>query len=205
MLEPRIARHRRPTCSTSSRQVRRRWRMKLVLRGAVAVLVIGARRCSSLAAYGHGVGALQRRRRSSRRASSWRWPLLGVSLLVPGAAAAPPGHRRAGGALPRGARAVAAGDAAQRGRGQPQPDSARIGGAGAASRRAGDRARAQRRTPSRRVEQAPLRRYGAALGGVAVVAVLAVAARPGVPPQRAVGDAAGLGATSRRRRRTASR
>ena len=132
-------------------EVRSRWRMKLALRGVVRVLAIAVvavlpRRCATLMR----VGALQPARRSSLArvalaVASWR-----VRLLVPGAAAAAPRHRRAGGAVSRRARAVAAGDAAQRGRSEPhgQPRSRRRS-CGASSSRRSRRARAERGAPRR--------------------------------------------------------
>ena len=75
----------------------------------------------------------------------------GLGLLLPRSAAAAPRHRRAGGAVPRGARAVAAGDAPQRGRGEPPGNASesaalvrRVGRAGASRRAQVDAAHASR-------------------------------------------------------------
>ena len=68
----------------------------------------------------------------------------------------------------------------------------RVAGAGAqagASRRSSSAAQSM---DGPRVERLPLRRYGAALGARRAVAVLALPARPGLHPPRAVGAAAAL-------------
>ena len=139
-------------------QVRTRWRMKLALRGALSVAGI-AFGLFLLAAYG-----MEWARFSGASIIAARVAMLVVLaasaywFLVRAAAA--PGHRRAGGALSRRARAVAAGDAAERGRDEPERARAGIGGAGAARRRAGDRSvRAHGRVaPRGAAAAAPLRR-----------------------------------------------
>ena len=101
----------RPAARASSREVRSALALKLALRGARARGGRRGRAAVLRAAYGMRVGALQpvrrfvgARHRAGRRVVARR-------LLVPRAAAAAPGHRRAGGALSRRARAVAPGDA----------------------------------------------------------------------------------------------
>ena len=126
-----------PSCSTSSAEVRSRWRLKLALRGARA-RGSSWRCCWSspppTASSGRGPAApsvVGRARVLARGAARLR-------LLVRAAAAAAPGHRRPGGAVSRRARADAPGHAAERRRGQPHRP-ARVGRARAARRRAGGR------------------------------------------------------------------
>ena len=99
-------------------EVRRRWRLKLALRGIVRVLAI-LLAFFLVAAALHAVGPVQPRP-SSRRASLARRDPARVCLLVPLPSASAARDRRTGGALPRGARAVAPGDAAERGGVEPR-------------------------------------------------------------------------------------
>ena len=176
-------------CSTSSSRCARRWRMKLALRGVVRVARDRVRpvprRAPTACEWARFSRAVDHRR--PRGPGSSR--SLASVVLVPGAAAAAPGHRRAGGALSRRARAVAPGDAAQRGRGEPHgPARSRPPSSGASSSRRSSGAR--RSNAARRVEQQPLRRYGAALAAVAAVAPRRRTLGPAFFRQRAVGDAA---------------
>ena len=146
-------------------EVRSRWRAKLVLRGAVRVTAI-ALALFLLAAYGMEWAKFSAVSIIASRV------LIAVALaasvfVLPHQAAAAPRQRRAGGALPRGARAVAAGDAHQRRRSQPPRRDTAVAGAGAEAGRAGDRGVLHRQR-ARRVEEAPLRRWGATLAGAAV-------------------------------------
>ena len=144
-------------------------------------------------------------RRSSPRASRCSSVLAASAYWFLVRAAAPPGDRRAGGAVSRRARAVAAGHAAERGRDEPERPRPGIGGARAPRRRAGHRSvRAHRRVAARRAAAAaPLRAWRSA--AVALVARAGGAARSGVPAQRDVGDAARVVERRRPRRRIASR
>ena len=182
----------------------RRWRMKLALRGVVRVLAVGVRPCSS----------------SPRTGCEWARftpasilvarvalvvTLVAVGLLVPGPAAARSGHRRAGGALPRGARAVAAGDAAQRGRSRAASGTSRS--RRRSSRRVVEQAieACARLDAARRVEQRRCARYAPSSPAWPRSRCWRVAARSGVLPPRAVRDAAGVAERRGRGRRTASR
>ena len=156
-------------------EVRTRWRMKLALRGAVAVAayrlrVVPPRRLR------HGVGAVQRCLDHRRARGDARRPGR-VGLLVPVRSAAPPRHRRAGGDVSRRARAVATGHAVERRRVEserPRPESTAL------VRRVVEQAidACQRMDASKRVERQPLRRYAAALGAVGLIALLALAIGP---------------------------
>ena len=122
------------------RQVRNRWRLRLALRGAV-VVVAGS--VLALAALGLRPGSRSASAppRSSRSASSSsscssRWSRSGS------AAAATPGHRRAGRAVSRGVRPDARSRPHQRGRGEQRRGSRRpdaFARAGRTTGRAGDR------------------------------------------------------------------
>ena len=204
MLESATSLHPRPTCSTSSREVRTRWRLKLALRGAVARRRASRSALFLLAAYGMEWARFSAASIIASRVAAGRGARR-LGLLVPRPAAAPPRHRRAGRAVSRRARAVAAGDAAQRGRSEParaRPANRPRSCGASSSRRSSVRAH-RRGAPRRAAAAAPLRasRSAASLRSRCWPSC----ARSGVPPQRAVGDAARLGGASRRRRRTASR
>ena len=142
-------------------QVRRRWRYKLALRGAVGVLGLGVA-VLLLSAYG-----LESWRFSAGSIVAFR-VLLGVALtgagrLVPGPAADAAGHRRAGRALHRRARALAPGSDRQRHRGREgEPDaSVQSPHSAALVQRLVETAveKCQAIEVGRSLERAPVRRY----------------------------------------------
>ena len=133
-------------------QVRRRWRMKLALRGAAIVAALAV---VVLLAAALGLESLRfAPARSSRSASCCRSALLVLIGLVLRAAAAAPGDRRAGRALPRGARAVAAGGDHQRGRSEPAAPAYAVGAGPAAGRVRGREVPRDRRRAARRARAA---------------------------------------------------
>ena len=146
---------------------------------------------------------VQQRRRSSWRASRCSWRSSPPSLWFCGPAAAPQGDRRTGGAVSRRARAVAAGDAAQRGRVEPQ-------------RRPAESAALVRKVVEQAIEACVAHGRGASRrrrrrskmarpgGSPPCVPLLVVCVGPGVPAQRRVRDAARLRERRSRRRRIGS-
>ncbi len=169
-----------------------RWRLKLALRGA--------RRSRGV----RGGGADPVRRGVCSGCGSRRSPSSlpdrdrGASFGVLASRAAGPAadaarDRRAGRALPRGARAVARGGHHQRRRGASGPgESAAVAGARPQAGRERDRESAAPLEDGRRVERNPVRRYSGALGGVLAIAARGLPARPGLHAPRAVGAAGDL-------------
>ena len=96
------------------RQVRRRWRIKLALRGAAGCRC--ARRRAPVAVRVRAAVVAVHRRFDRGVPHAVRAGVRGARRLPARAAAAAAGHRRTGGAVPRGARAVAPGGDHQRGR-----------------------------------------------------------------------------------------
>ena len=172
--------------------VRRRWRYKLALRGAVGVLGARRRRAAAVGLRA-GVVALQRRldRHVPRRAGP---DARCAGRLVPRPAAAAARLRRAGGAVSRGARAVAAGGDHQRRRDERRSNSASTAESphsAALVERLVESAveKCQAIDSGRAVERRPVRRYAGTIAAIAVVDAGGVLARPGLPAARAVGAA----------------
>ena len=171
------------------RRIRNRWRLRLALRGAV-IVVAGTLLALLLSASG-----LESLRFSAPAIIAFRIVTVAVfvGLLFYGliVAAAPAGHRRTGGAVPRGARPVARGGHPQRGRSDRRRSDRRV--ALAAPRReagrAGHRAVPRRSTTARPSSARRLRRHAVALAAIAAIAALAHHLRPAVPPPRPVGAA----------------